>query len=99
MYELLETSLAKSGLLDDVETDLSLLRLTMAARLPDDELEIFESVYDLRERDGEFGPAKDNCETFVDVRGQRACSVEEFWTLVGPDQAHSQGPLQVKAGG
>ena len=47
-----------------------------------------------RQREKELGGAK-VCQSWIDVGGEKVCSGEEFWKLVGTKQIFSKEPIEL----
>ncbi|KAK4053476.1 killer toxin resistant protein [Microbotryomycetes sp. JL201] len=90
-YALLQERLQQSGLLPEPRIDMEMLRLTLASRLPDEDLEIYDAVNDLP-LSGSDGAA--NCLSYIAVGiDTHACTVDEFWSLVGEEQRTGTAPI------
>ncbi|SCV67615.1 BQ2448_5226 [Microbotryum intermedium] len=75
-----------------------LLHLAIANGQADGLLEEMHKAWEKREK---IVPVvgEDGCESWIDVRGHRACSVKQFWELVGPKQSKGEKPLNIQAAG
>ncbi|KAM0788499.1 hypothetical protein ACM66B_001630 [Microbotryomycetes sp. NB124-2] len=91
-YALLEDKLLHSGLLVDPKLDIDMLQFTLASRLPDEDLEIFDAVNELPVATGSDDST--DCLSYIAVGyDARACTVDEFWSLIGESQRDKAEPI------
>jgi len=60
-------------------------------------LEAMEQVSEAREVElAKSGNGKTKqCQSWIDVAGEKACSGDEFWKLAGAKQIFSRGPIKL----
>ncbi|KPV76430.1 uncharacterized protein RHOBADRAFT_52440 [Rhodotorula graminis WP1] len=75
------------------------MHLALVAQEGHAALEAMRDVWLQRERDVVQPEAhKGECESWADVGGKKACSMEQFWVAVGRVQAIEQGPIRLDGG-
>ena len=84
------------GLIIRTKTERQALELAVVSGRADDDLHDMHSAWVARE--AELADPRDDCESWIDVRGHKACTVQEFWSAVGSKQKRSDAPLQLPEG-
>jgi hypothetical protein len=98
-YTLLDTGLARSRAMSE-RGEQELVRLALASGQADEVVEIMKGVWERREAEiAELQTMKRSCESWIDVRGIKACNSEQFWAAVGAKGKMGSGPIKVIAKG
>ncbi|GAA5943995.1 Kre5p [Sporobolomyces koalae] len=71
------------------------VQLSLANRETTVTIEAMRRIW--QDRHDQISPARD-CDSYIDVAGQRACSVDEFWNVVGDSQRLDKVPIVLPAG-
>jgi hypothetical protein len=79
------------------KTELKTLELAVVSGRANDDLHYMHSTWAMREN--ELADPRDDCQSWIDVRGHKACTVGEFWTLVGKSQRNKGDVLELEATG
>lgn len=99
-YTLLDTGLARSRVVRE-RGEQELIRLALASGQADEVVEIMRGVWERREAEiaGLHHTVQRSCESWIDVRGVKACNSEQFWSAVGSKAKVGSGPIKVIAKG
>ncbi|SCZ93490.1 BZ3500_MvSof-1268-A1-R1_Chr6-3g08695 [Microbotryum saponariae] len=62
-------------------------------------LEEMYKAWEKREKLVPVAEGGERCESWIDVQGHRACSVKQFWELVGAEQSKGDKPLKIRVAG